>query len=322
MAVATLSEALDNLYTTTWFEMKGEAVDNIFDATPFWFWARANGMLVPVRGGRRLTEALRYAKSDNVAWITKGDTAALDDKEHLTMAVDDWRYLIDSIVRFGIDDQQNSGKFMIINLMKSKLATAQDSLIDTLETALFGSQSGKTMNGLLDIVPDDPTTGVVSGIDPATYTWWRSKTKDMTGLSFAVNGVPEMRTLLNNCRNNLRSDSPDIIVSGQTPNEYYEDSVVEQKQIFNKKLGDAGFETIEFKGLPMVWSPACDNGRMYFINTKYLVLKYDPAMFFDMTAWKDIPNQVNDRAAQIITACNLMSSRRRTHGVLHTIDTA
>ena len=36
--MATLTEQLDNLYTTTWQNMKSVVGDNIFDATPFWFW--------------------------------------------------------------------------------------------------------------------------------------------------------------------------------------------------------------------------------------------------------------------------------------------
>ena len=51
-------------------------------------------------------------------------------------------------------------------------------------------------------------------------------------------------------------------------------------------------------------------------------MKYDPSVFFDMTSWKDIPDQINDRVAQVVLAGNLVTSRRRVHGVLHTIDTA
>ena len=46
-----LTETLDNLYTTTWQNMKGTVADNIFDATPFWFWLRANDGLEVSRLG-------------------------------------------------------------------------------------------------------------------------------------------------------------------------------------------------------------------------------------------------------------------------------
>lgn len=323
MAVQTLSEALDNLYTTTWQNMKSQVADQIFDATPFWFWLRQKGKLKTESGGRFLTEPLRYAKSDRVKFIGRGGTVSLNEHEFLTIATYEWRYLVDSVVRFGVDDQKNRGKNQIINLMQSKLDNSRDSLIDKIETVLFDNagEGALAFNALDELVADDPTSGTVGGIDASTYTWWRNQATTMTGLSFAVHGQSKMRTLLNDCANNMAQDTPDIIVSGQSPYEFYEDSVIEQKRIVNKTLGDAGFENIQFKGIPMIWSPSCSNQRMYFLNTRFLSFTYDPMMFFDMTEWKPIPDQVNDRAAQIILAGNLLTSRRRVHGVLHTIDT-
>ena len=323
-APSSLTEAIDNLYTTTWQIMKGDVKDQIFDATPFWFWMRDKGKLRTESGGRFITEPLRYAKSERVKFLGKGGTVSLSDQEFLTAAQYDWKYLVDSIVRFGVDDQKNRGRNQIINLMNAKLQNSQDSLVDKMEEVLFATNSADALQflGLQNLVQDDPTSStVVAGINQLTHSWWQNKTKDMTGLSFAINGMAEMRTLLNNVTNNLNSDRPDIIVSGQTPFEYYEDLVGEQKRIVNQKMGDAGFENIQFKGMPMIWSPSCANTRMYFLNTTFLAFVYDPMMFFDMTEWKPIPDQVNDRAAQIITAGELTTSRRRAQGVMHTIDT-
>lgn len=320
-----LTESLDNLYTTTWQNMKQTAIDQIFDATPFYFWMREQGKVERVAGGRFLTEPLRYAKHDIISWLGKGDAVSLNDKEFLTVAKYDWRYLVASIVRFGIDDQQNRGRNQIINLMNAKLDNAMDGLIDTLETALFQGTGSETtgIDGLQALVADDPTASASYGdIAQDTYTWWRNKVKNMTGLSFATNGIAEMRTLLNNTMNNLRQDAPDLILSGQTPYEYYEDTVLDYYRVTNNKLADAGFMNQTFKGIPMVWSPACSNQRMYFLNTKFLTLVIDPMLDFDMTEWKPIPDQPNDRAAQIMTAVQLKTSRRRVHGVMHTIDTA
>lgn len=323
----TLTENLDNLYTTTWQNMKSVVGDNIFDATPFWFWLKKGGGLETCEGGRFITEPLRYAKSDNVAWVQKGSTVPLAEKEFLTVARYDWRYLADSIVRYGVDDQQNRGKNQIMNLMNAKLQNSKDTLVDTLETALAGTVAAtgavSGIAGLQRAVPDDPTAAVeFGGIDPSLYTWWRNQFTDMTGESFASLGLMRMRTMYNKVMNNLGMDKANIIVSGQTPYEFYEDEVEEQKRIVNKTLGDAGFQNIEFKGTPMVWSPAISNQRMYFLNTKFMKFKYDPMLYFDMTEWKAIPNQVNDRVAQIVLAGELVMSRRRCQGVIFDIDTA
>jgi hypothetical protein len=326
----TITEYLDNLYTTTWQNMQSEVADNVFTASPFWYWMKDQGKLVPENGGRYLTEPLQYDKNDSVTWIGKGGSVSLNDYEFLTVAKYDWKYLVASQVRFGMDDQQNRGKAQIINFMNAKNENTQNALITELESALFGAtgtgagpNSSNRFDGLQLLVPDDPTvTGSKLGeIDPSVYTWWQSKAANMSGKSFATYGVSYLRTLLNDCANNRKQDKPDIIVSGQSQYEYYEDGLLSYYRISDNKLGDAGFENIKFKGTPWIWSPSC-TGRIYALNTKFLKLKYDPMMFFQMTEWKPIPNQVNDRAAQIISAMAMTMSRRLCHGVLYNVTTA
>ena len=321
--VHSLTEAVDNLYTTTWQNMKSSAIDNIFDATPFWFWLKEHDGLRTEEGGRFITEALRYAKSERVAFIGRGGTVSLDRNEYLTAAVYDWKYLTDSLIRFGVDDQKNRGKNQIINQMNADLELSKQSLIDKMETTLFADNSNVLeFLGLQDLVQDDPTSNeTVAAINQSTDTWWQNQATDMVGESFAAFGLARMRTLFNNCGNNMAGDFPDLIMSGQTPYERYEDTVEEQKRIVNKTLGDASFENIEYKGVPMVWSPACADTRMYFLNTRHLKFVYDPMMFFEMTEWKPIPDQVNDRAAQIILAGELVTGKRRVHGVIFNQDT-
>lgn len=320
-----LTEQLDNLYTTTWQQMKDTVADQVFDATPLFFWLRDRNRFKTVEGGRFLTEPLQYDENDNVEWIGKGGTVSLNDFEFLTIAQYEWRYLSASIVRFGVDDQQNRSKHQIINLMNSKLENTQNKLISTLEQRLFAGEGSLTsgFDGLQHLVQDDPTSSsTVGGIDQSTYDWWRNQTDDMTGSSFAANGVQNMRTMLNDTMNNLAMDRPDIIVSGQRPYEWYEDELLDYYRITDNKLGDAGFQNQVFKGLPMVWSPSCADTRMYFINTDFMYFVYDPMMYFDMTEWKPIPDQPNDRAAQVMTACSMVINRRRCLGVIHGIDTA
>ena len=135
----TLTEALDNLYTTTWQHMQDTIRDQIFDATPFWYWLKEKGKLKSVSGGRFLTDPLQYDKNDNVVWLKKGGTVPLNDYEFLTISQWDWKYMAASIVRFGVDDQQNRSKPKIIDFMNSKLENTRNSIIDDLETRLFAN---------------------------------------------------------------------------------------------------------------------------------------------------------------------------------------
>lgn len=331
-AVNTLSEALDNLYTTTWLHQKAEAVDNIFTSIPFWAWMKENGRMKPVSGGRQILEAVEYAKNDSVQFIGKGGTVPLNDREFLTQAVWDWHYLVASLVRFGTDDQKNRGKTKIMDLMNAKLNNAKSSLTDTLETSLFANVAptiGGAFAGLRHLVQDDPTAAVsVGGIAQNTYSWWRNQFLDDTSTTFATGVLQNMRTMRNRCMNNRKQDSPDIIVTDQISYELYEGIAIPTTNIAgvlrvqNTKMLDLGFDSQAFKGIPMVWSPECPATKMYFLNTNFLYWIYDPGLYFDMTEWKPIPDQVNDKAAQIVSACSFVTSRRRTQGVLFGLPTA
>lgn len=322
------TQALDDLYTTTWQKRLPGVFDNIFTAAPFWFWLKDKGKLKPVRGGRFLETNLEYAQNTTVQWISRGGTVAMNDFKFLTVAQYQWRYLVANILRFGVDEQQNSGDSRILDWVNSKLNNTEESLISTLETTLAAGVGATAVppaiDGLQFLVPDYANVASASynagGIDPSVYTWWQSQALDMTGLSFAINGNDKMRHLLNLCMNNRRMDAPDIILSDMATYEAYEGSIIPMLRMTNTRLGDAGFQSIEYKKIPMIWSPAIAQ-RMYFLNTRYIDFVYDPAYFFDMTDWKSIPNQVNDRAAQVELACSFMTNRRRVLGVLSTIDT-
>lgn len=344
---ATITQFLDNLYTTTWQNRMEGVADNVFNATPFWFWLKDKGKMKTQRGGRFIEESLEYASNGNVAWVDKGTAMALNDFEFLTIAQFNWRYVAASIVRFGTDEQKNTGKAKIMSLMNAKLDNTEQSLITEFETRLVdgpGTITGGTttamaaaFDGLNCLVADDPTSnqggnGIqVGGIDSsqAQYAWWRNQTVNMNASSFATTGISTMRKLLNNCMNNRREDRPDIFLSDQWTYEQYEGAVLTYYRTLNRKLADAGFENQTFKGIPMVWTPSIPGqdsptpvgGHLYMLNTSFLSLTYDPAMWFDMTEWKAIPDQINDRAAQIVSACTLTTNRRRVHGVMFNINT-
>lgn len=315
-----LTEALDNLYSTTWRHRLSTVRDNIFDSQPFWMWMRDKGRIKSTVGGRDIAEPIMHAKSDQIFWLKKGGTVSLNDFEFITTSKWPWRYLVGSIVRFFVDDQQNRGKWQIVNFMNAKLDNLQNALGDELETRLAAGSGAAAdqIDGLQHLVADDPTAvAEVGGITQNDNAFWRNQIKNASGESFATLGVSAMRTIYHNCSQNLGNARPDIIVSGQTPYERYEDFVLDSHyRVTNNKLADAGFDNQTFKGVPMIWSPKIANTRIYFLNTDFLMFRYDPIAFFDMTDWKPIPDQVNDRAAQIITACAFIVSRRRAQGVI------
>lgn len=324
MAIPSITEDFDTLYSTTWQLMREEAMDNIFKATPFWYYMQKNNRMRTETGGRWIGTQLEYAThSDAIDWIGRShDLSTINsnaDKELITTAQWDWRYLAAAVFRSYVDDSQNRGRSQMINIVDTKLNNVEKSLAEELEDRLFTENggTGDEINGLWNLVQDDPTSDEeIGGINQDDEDWWQNQYKDMTDLTVSVHLLPEMRTMYNDCA--VGSDSIDIIVTSQEAFEAYEDEVLEFKQIVNQDQGDASFETIKFKGKDLLWSPSCPQDKMYFLNLDYIEWVADSDVNFEMTDWKEAQGDL-DRIAHIITMGNLVTSNRRMQGVLHSI---
>lgn len=321
-----LTETLDTLYATTWQLMRDEAVDNIFTATPFWFWLSSRGRIRPETGGRWIGIDILHAKNSTVASVGKGGVVDITPVDAITTAKYDWKWLAGSVVRFLTDDNMNRSKAQIMSKVQSDLANLKLSLIDTLETQVCGVGSGNgglDMLGIQSIVKVDPTTnpasppGNVGGIDAANNTFWRNKTRtySVTGLPTGDSAIAfNMRKIYNEC--SVGNDHPSLVLTEVNQYEFYEASLTSLLAPVDKEMNDLGFEALRYKGAAITYSPSVLADTMYFLNERYLEFIYDPAAYFTPTPWKPIPNQL-DRVMQVVLQGNLVTSNRRMHGVLH-----
>jgi hypothetical protein len=319
MAVPTWTQQVDNIFTTTWSYRKGPAVEQAFKKTPLAFWLKERERVQPLSGHTRIEIILDYGENDTLRWMGRGDTLPVSDPEILTMAYEEWRYAGVNIVRFWQDDQKNKGQARLLNYVESKLNAAERTIWQELERVFFADGTGsKEPNGFQNIIADDPTTGVLHGIDRATYPWFRNISKAASG-AFSTYGVHDMRNLRNTLLSYSGTNASDYtIVTDQTTFEAYEDELLGMKRIINQTLADAGFEDqhIMFKGSPFLWSPQSPSAKIYFVNTNAVKLMVDEDEFMSMTEWKPIPDQPNDRMAQIVLVLNMITNRPVVNGVL------
>ena len=316
--MTTWSETVDTFFTTTWAYRKKEATEQHFKKTPFYFWMREKERIENISGFRQIEIPVEYGSNDTVRWMDKGDTVPMTDSEILTMAYEEWKYVAASVIRWWKDDQQNRSEAALMKLADVKLGAAERTLAQEFERVLFADGTGaKEPNGLQNIIAASPTTGTLHGIDRATYSWWRNQTRASTG-AFSLYGISDMRKALNDVLQYSGAETKDIILlSTQDVYELYEDECFEMKQLSNTMLADAGFDTLQFKGRPMIWSPqATPTDAIYFIHTGYLKLVCDEQYWMEMTDWKQVPDQPNDRVAQITCVFNMICSRPIVQNIL------
>lgn len=306
----TWSQTIDTMFTSTWNYRKKKATEQAFLKTPLIFWFRQKDRIENITGHTRIEIPVEYGSNDTVRWISKGDTVPISDAEYITMAYEDWKYVSVTIPRYWEDDQKNRGEAKMISLIDTKLGAAERALNEEFEAMLNGDGSGpKEPNGLQNLISSTPTLGTLHGLSRVDLSWWRNQQKTSSGSS-SIYLIQDMRTSLNNLLRYSGSETKDIVImTTQAIFEYYEDECYEMKQLSNTMLADAGFETVNFRGKPIIWGPSSVEGNMYFINPSYIKMICDQTYWMDMTDWKPIPNQPNDKVAQIVCVMNTTCSR-------------
>jgi len=318
--------ALDDMYTTTWHLQRKVAIDQILTKNAFWMWlTKGKGHVRHEEGGKFIVVPLKYGRNSTFKMMSLGGTISLVRDEKLTDAIFDWKYGAVSVVRYWTETLKNRGKSKIIDIMNTELEAAKDEMAMQFEEQLFGDGTGEgglNIEGLDNMVVSNATgsRGTFGTINSATKTWWENQSYDMSGEPASAWLDKRVRTQLNNCSLGQGQEEPDIMVTTQDVYEMVEDNTLEQHYITNKTLGDAQFTNIQFKGRPLIWSASCGAKKLYTLNTKYIELIIDPAANFSMTDWKSIPNQVNDRCAQIAVALNFICTNRNRQGVIYDID--
>jgi hypothetical protein len=316
---------MDDAFTTTWYEIKPDAIDNILEANVIWAALEDAGCRVPQEGGRFIEETIRYGK-ETVTAVSKGDSLGEGEPELETVALWTWRYIAGKVQRSIFDDQINRGKSKIKSYLEPRMAAVREALVEHFDDRALGAivtdESGKEPQGLNDIVPPyaSRATGYYGKI-ARSNSWWVPKYK-------AASATPETDLLddMNNLFNTISANkiAPDLLVTGQTWFEIYQNFAVEASQLVKEAdthLADLGYDVLRFRGKRLIWVPDADiqissKNQMLMLSTPRIKVVYDPGMWFDMTEWKPIAKQ-GERLAHILCTLNMTSNELRRHGRLY-----
>jgi hypothetical protein len=124
------------------------------------------------------------------------------------------------------------------------------------------------------LIPDDPTTGLIGGLDRAAEPQIRTSTYDFAGTLDSTNIEEAIDDVLLDLT--MNSDKPDVIIAGRNWIRTYR-AAVRDKLVINlnelksgKGMVDLGFGGVAHDGIPMVYDEVCPVNKAYFINSKFL----------------------------------------------------
>ncbi len=297
------------ILSTTLKKYRKTLVDNIHKSNAVFYYLKENNGFKEEDGGERIVAPLMYGK--NTTAVSYDGYEALDTTPQtgIDSAEYNWKQYSVSISISGKEERQNQGTSRIINLLEAKTNQAEMSLTEALSVGLFSDGTGNASKNLTGLEAMVSNSGTYGGINSATYTWWQAGIES-TGEAL---GLAKMRTGFNSASVGGK-DTPNLIVTTQTLFEKYEGLVTTTIQMNSegtKKLGDGGFQVLQFKGVPVVWDEQCPSGTMYFLNTKHMKLVAHKDANFETTDFVKPENQ-DAKVAQILFMGNLTCDRRKS----------
>jgi len=183
----------------------------------------------------------------------------------------------------------------------------------------FGNGTGNggdDWEGLSSLVG---STGTVGGIDATDgdNSWWRSA---VTNQGSSAITIASMATLYNNC--SVGNDQPTICITGQNQYEAYEALLTTNVRYTDTDVANAGFQNLMFKGCPITFDGVlAGEGKLYFLNTKYLQLVAHSDVWFKPTPFVRPTNQ-DAVFSQLLCYGELTTSNRARQGYMYGITPA
>lgn len=257
-----IATAFENVVTS-------KPIEQIFEE--FWLFnhlTKKNGGLVTLDGGRNIEFTLSYAANPTFRSITQNETLDTSSTDFIDAATYEWKFHAGTVRWDEAELFKASGESAKYDLLAAKVSNAVNSHKEDLSTALVAATSGNNVSGLQTLIPDTNTSGSPGGISKSTYSWWRSTSQAGTQTSTAFDNLrSSYRTAYNGASTGYSGKHPTVMVSGLAPFAGYEQILVANERITDKKDGDAGFKNaaLKYKGATYGYDERI-GARCYFLN--------------------------------------------------------
>lgn len=309
----------DAILSTTLANYRDQLTDNIFTARPLTYHLMNKGRIRMLNGGTKIVEPLIYGQNSTVAPYSGYDTISLTPQTGISAAEFEWKQYAASIAISGIEEAKNNGEQEIINLLEAKIMQAEESMREGFNQMFFGNgtdtlgaggtDSGKSWNGLGNLIESGNTVGGINSASGQGNDWWRSYEENTAGaLTLA-----QMATAYNSV--SVGNDHPDMVLTTQTLFEKYESLLQPQVRYTDTATANAGFQNLLFKAAPVTYDVHAPAGNMFFVNSKYMSLVGHSGKWFSNTEFVR-PENMDARYALIMCYGNLTIRNRAKQGKL------
>lgn len=270
-----------------------------------------------IPGGRKIVESVIIKSDANTQWYSGAETLNTIESDVLREASFDWKQLAGAAVISGLDMRNCTGKFEKQNIMRVIKEAADTTAKEGVGEAMW--KTTQAANEITNIPSIVSATGVIGGIDPATFPLWASKEKTSSTVYTDVTSeeLLDDMELLYNTISAASGDSPDMAVANTVLYTKYGRACQELKR-FNptqRYRADIGYNGYDFNNAFFCLDGKCPVNELYMVNTDDLKLNVHQKAMFSFT-----PLQMYQDAdayfTRILFQGEISVRRRNSHGKL------
>lgn len=229
------------------------------------------------QGGRKITLPVAYNTSSNTTSFRGITDVPLNEDEVATDAEAQWAYYIDSVVISKTDNWENRGEHERYDLLQARADQMMGSLEKTIDGHLFSTgdgvsvgNSGKNIMGLQYLFPAN-VTATRWNLSMTDYSWWQHQ-YNAAGDTFANAGLATLDTTYQDVSGTNGEDPPHLHLTTPAQWRAYATSVRGIHQIQTTTIGDRGFKTLQYMGVPIFFSGNVPTAVWFTLNMNYMFL--------------------------------------------------
>ena len=277
--MAFANTAISDIIATTIQSRSKVIADNVTKNNAALMWMSKRGNIKTVSGGNTIMQELSFAANGNAGFYSGYETLPIAAQDVISAAEYNWKQAACPVTISGLEQLMNSGPERMIDLLEARINVAESSMSNLIAISLYGDgtgSGGKEIDGFAKQVATDPTTGVVGGIDRATWTFWRNKIFKTTTTGGAAASATNINDYMNALWASLvrGSDRPDLILMDNGYWAYFMASLQAQQRFASSESATRGFLSLKFMDADVVLDGGIGGGMpvktMYMLNTKYI----------------------------------------------------
>lgn len=236
----------------------------------------ATKRVVTEDGGPEITNPLIIGRNPNVTSMQYYDPVPVSQTNEFTTVEYNMARVVGTVIISDQEQDENKGSAVIFKILEGKIKALDESIKEKFSDYLVSPATGTDPNGLPNLIPDDPTTGVVGGINLAAESQFRSSSYDFNG-GLDQNNIEEAfdDILLDLTRGN---EKPSAIFAGRNIYRLHRTAARDKQEIklsetgTGKALVNLGIVGTTHQHTPLIFDEKLDPNKFYMVNDKYLTL--------------------------------------------------